>query len=98
MASTSYRLADFAGVIGYARQAVRLAANNRNSGLESDALDLLGHALHDLGRLPAAEEGWRQSLAIAVDLGDGERIRHLEEDLAKLTPTVLDRLVENDTG
>lgn len=84
MATNSYRQVDYAPAIGYARQAVRIASNNHNSVVESDALHVLGHALCDLGHGPAAEEGWRQAAAIAVDLGDGHRIVHLDEDLANL--------------
>ncbi len=84
MATNSYRQVHYAPAIGYARQAVRIASDNHNSVVESDALHVLGHALCDLGHGPAAEEGWRQAVAIAVDLGDGRRIVHLEEDLASL--------------
>ncbi len=84
MASISHHQADLGPAIGYARQAVMQAARNRNSAVEADALHILGHALHDLGRSAAAEEGWQQSMTIYRDLGDQGRVQHLEHDLSSL--------------
>lgn len=85
VATVSYRQADHAAAIGYARQAVRLAARTHNAVVESDALHVLGHALHETGRLAAAEEGWTNAAAIYADLGNHERERHVREDLATLS-------------
>lgn len=87
LASISYHQAELGLTIGYARQAARLAARNHNSVVEADALHLLGHALCELSRFAAAEEGWQQSAAIYADLGDQERIEHLGQDLAVLAAT-----------
>lgn len=92
MAANSYRQAQHALTIGYARQAVRLASRNHNSVIEADALHVLCHALCDLGCGQAAEEGWRQAAAIVADLGDGRRAGHLESDLATLAAPRFGRL------
>ncbi|WP_206785538.1 tetratricopeptide repeat protein [Amycolatopsis sp. MtRt-6] len=84
MAEINYQQSRYATAIGYARQAVRLAMRNQNATVEAEALHLLGHALHDTGRLSAAEEGWLASAVIYDDLGNEERGQHLREDLAAL--------------
>lgn len=85
LAEVNYRQARYAAAIGYARQAVRLAVRNYNAGVQAAALHTLGHALHETGRLAAAEEGWTAAAAIYDDLGNHERVQHLRKDLATLT-------------
>ncbi|MET8849570.1 BTAD domain-containing putative transcriptional regulator [Amycolatopsis sp. NPDC004625] len=85
LALIHYREADHAAAIGYARQAIRLARRTHTAPVEADALHILGHALHNTGRLAAAEEGWLTAAAIYGDLGNQERERHLVDDLASLT-------------
>ncbi|MGW3961394.1 tetratricopeptide repeat protein [Amycolatopsis sp. NPDC005003] len=85
LATVHYRQAQHAAAIGYARQAVRLAARTRNSPVEAEALHVLSHALQEVGFVAAAAEGWQAAAGIYADLGDHERVQHLEEDLAGLT-------------
>ncbi|MEU4250496.1 tetratricopeptide repeat protein [Amycolatopsis sp. NPDC026612] len=82
MAAVHYRQAEHGAAIRYARQAVRLARLSHNAKIEADSLHLLGHALHQTGRFAAAEEGWLSAVTIYADLGDEERRRHMEADLA----------------
>jgi tetratricopeptide (TPR) repeat protein len=84
MATVHYRQGRHAEAIGYARQAVRQATRTQNAITEADALDILGHALHETGRLAAAEEGWLTAAAIYTDLGDHEGGQHLLADIASL--------------
>jgi tetratricopeptide (TPR) repeat protein len=84
MAEINHRQGRNTVAIGYARQAVRLAMRNHNAIVEAEALHVLGHALHETGRLAAAEEGWLAAAAIYDDLGNGERRQHLGADLATL--------------
>lgn len=84
MAEVNHRQARHAATIAYARQAVRLAMRNHNAIVEAEALHILGHALHETGRLAAAEEGWLAATAIYLDLGNRERELHLRTDLAVL--------------
>ncbi|MEV4052344.1 tetratricopeptide repeat protein [Amycolatopsis sp. NPDC049688] len=84
MAFLHHRQGEHTAAIGYARQAVRLARLSHNAKVEADALHVLGHALHETGRMAAAEEGWLSATAIYADLGDRERTEHMEADLAAI--------------
>jgi tetratricopeptide (TPR) repeat protein len=85
MAAIHHCQAHYATAIGYARQAVRLAAKTHNAHVEADAYHILGEALHKTGNLAAAEEGWLNAAAIYADLGDHERERHLRAHLASVS-------------
>jgi tetratricopeptide (TPR) repeat protein len=87
MATIHYRQGHLEAAIGYARQAVRLAARIHSASVEADALHILGHALREKGRLAAAEEGWLTAAAVYADLNNRERVAHLRGDLADLAGT-----------
>jgi tetratricopeptide (TPR) repeat protein/DNA-binding SARP family transcriptional activator len=75
--------------VAYARQATRLAKLGHNATTEAEALHTLGHALHELGHLEAAREGWSNSAAIYSDIGNKDRLLHIEGDL-EIVASLLD--------
>ncbi|MEQ0559921.1 tetratricopeptide repeat protein [Amycolatopsis sp. NEAU-NG30] len=85
LAKVHHRQSHHPAAIGYARQAVRLAMRNHSAEVEAEALDILGHALHETGRRAAAEEGWLIAAAIYADLGNADGERHVREDLVLLS-------------